>query len=211
MFKTFRVASRPSPSRPVTAGVKLPAVCTLIGKRGDPSMHFVTEERHFLTAKKKTGTLKKNLVANEISLSAEGARAPSLILSRFFFFFFLTTMLPKENSRNTKTETNLDLWERPDTRWGFQEQVFWFVTFFFPKVTNPRVAHEVTCREETSESYVLTQRKGRRRREQMKKERSPWRCVLERTRFFSLFSFSIDWQRNVLQGGRLQGLRTNFE
>lgn len=72
-------------------------------------MHFVTEERHFLTAKKKTGTLKKNLVANEISLSAEGARAPSLILSRFFFFFFLTTMLPKENSRNTKTETNLDL------------------------------------------------------------------------------------------------------
>lgn len=131
----------------------------------------------------------------------------------FFFFFFLTTMLPKENSRNTKTETNLDLWERRDETPGgvFKNRFFGLRPFFSPKVTNPRVALEVTCREETSESYVLTQRKGRRRREQMKKERSPWRCVLERTRFFSLFSFSIDLQRNVLQGGRLEGLRTNFE
>lgn len=60
-FTSFRVTPL-VPSRPITAGVKLPAVCTLIGKRGDPSMHFVTEERHFLTAskkEKKTGTLKK--------------------------------------------------------------------------------------------------------------------------------------------------------
>lgn len=113
-------------------------------------------------------------------------------------------MLPKENSRNTKTETNLDLWERRDTRWGFQEQVFWFVTFFFPKVTNPRVALEVTCQEGTSESYVLTQRKGRRRREQMKKERSPWRCVLERTRFFSLFLF-FHWLAEECFAGRQVG------
>lgn len=109
-----------------------------------------------MTAKeKKTGTLKKkkqkiNLVANEISLSAEGARTPSLVLFRVFFFsvsFFFSLDNDAAKREFKKYQDRNKCGSLRETRhpvgFFFYDTVFWLVTFF-PKVTNPRVALEVT-------------------------------------------------------------------